>query len=415
MEKMEMKCRFCDSNISNTVINLGKSPLANSYLKEEEISSAELFYPLEVFVCSNCMLVQSDVFESPKKIFSDYAYFSSYSTLWLEHVTEYVENVCKRFDIKKTNQVIEIASNDGYLLQNFKKYEIPILGIEPAMNIAKIAENKGIPTVVKFFSSETAQELVDSGTNADLLIAFNVLPHVPNLNDFVKGLKILLKKNGIITIQFSSYLLQVLKKILFDTIYHEHFSYFSLYTLQKIFSSHGLKIFDVEELPIHGGSLRMYITHEENHNININENVSLQIKKELEYGITKIETYGKFKNKVIDVKINIWELLSTLKKQHKTIVAYGAPAKGNTLLNYCGIGTDLIEYTVDINPHKQNKYLPGTNIPIYKPEKIFETKPDYVIILAWNLKNEIMKQMSQIQEWNGKFIELIPETRIIEY
>ena len=408
-----MKCRFCKTELSEPFVNLGKSPMANSYLKFEDINKMEPFYPLKTYVCSNCFLVQLDEFENPGKIFSDYVYFSSYSDTWLNHISQYVKEIIERLKIDENKQIIEIASNDGYLLQFFKNENIPILGIEPAVNIAKIANDKGISTINEFFSEDTAKKLNNEGKKADLLIAFNVLPHVPNLNDFVNGLKILLKEDGVITIQFSAYLPQLIKQNEFDVIYHEHFSYFSLHTLQKIFSKHGLTIFDVEELSIHGGSLRLFIKHEKNQNHKITENVLKNLSKEKEFGITNLVIYANFQKQVEKVKQSIWEFFIKAKKDKKSIVGYGAPAKGNTLLNYCGIGTDFIDYTVDKNPHKQGLYLPGTNIAILNPDKIFETKPDYVLILAWNFKEEIMEQMKKIQEWGGKFVILIPKVTIL--
>ncbi len=407
-----MNCRFCNAKLTYIFADLGKSPLANSYLKIDEINKMECFYPLRVYVCSECFLVQLEEFESPKKIFTKYAYLSSYSQTWLKHVEDYVDEVTERFGLKEGSQIIEIASNDGYLLQFFQKKGCSILGIEPAENVAKIALDKKIPTESKFFGSKTAKELVASKGRADFLVAFNVLPHVPDLNDFVSGLKILLKKNGIITIQFSAYILQLLNQNEFDTIYHEHFSYFSLYCLQQIFSHHGLTVFDVEELPIHGGSMRLYIKNSEDSSIEISDNVGHKVKEEKKNGLQNISTYTGFQEKIKIKKQNIWKFFIDANTDHKTIVGYGAPAKGNTLLNYCGIGNDFVEYTVDINPLKQGLYLPGTHIPIYNPDKIFETKPDYVLILAWNLKDEIMEQMRAISDWGGKFVVLIPEVKV---
>jgi len=394
------------------MIDLGKSPLANSYLKSEDLNKMEPFYPLRAFVCSKCFLVQLDEYESPKNIFTEYAYMSSYSETMLKHVEDFVAKSIERFHINKNSQIIEIASNDGYLLQFYKNKNIPCLGIEPAINVAKIAEKKGIKTITEFFSLQTAKKLVDDGKAADLLIAFNVLPHTPNLNDFIEGLKTLLKKDGVAVIQFSAYLLPFLQNIEFDTVYHEHYSFFSVYTLGKIFESHGLTIFEIEEQSIHGGSLRLYLRPAENDSIKISTNVSEQIKKEIEYGINKLTTYTTFQERVDKLKSKVWKFFLDVKNENKTIVGYGAPAKGNTLLNYCGINKNLLQYTVDINPYKQGRFLPGTEIPIYHPQKIFETKPDYVVILAWNLRNEIMQQMKDISKWEGKFVTLIPEVKI---
>ena len=330
----------------------------------------------------------------------------------LNHVQNFVEETINKFQIGKNSNVVEIASNDGYLLQFYKKNKIPNYGIEPALNVAKIAEKKGIKTVKKFFSSQTAKELVKKGKKADLLIAFNVLPHTPNLNDFVKGLKIILNENGVIVIQFSAYLLPFLQNIEFDTIYHEHFSFFSLFTLKKIFSKYGLVIFDVEEQMIHGGSMRLFLKHESNNVIEISSSVENQIKKEIEFGINKLSTYTEFQKKIDDLKSEVWKFFVKAKKEEKKIVAYGAAAKATTFLNYCGISKNLLPYVVDINPYKQNRFLPGLHIPILHPKKIFATKPDYVLILAWNLKDEIMKQIQETNQWKGKFVTFIPKVKI---
>ena len=408
-----MKCRFCNNKLKHIFIDLGKSPLANSYLNNTEINKMEPFYPLRTYVCTKCFLVQLEEFEKSTKIFSNYAYFSSYSQTWLNHVRDFVNNTIERFKISNTNLVIEIASNDGYLLQYFKKQNIPVLGIEPAANVAKIAKKKKIPTMSKFFGQKIAKELVRNGKKADVLIAFNVLPHVPNLIDFVKGLKKLSNNKGILIIQFSAYLLTLIQKVEFDTIYHEHFSYFSLFTLQKIFSAYNLEIFDVEELNIHGGSMRLYLKHLENKDIIISNSVIQKLKQEKKFGLTSISTYTTFSNKVNISKRKIWQFFIDAKRKRKTIVGYGAPAKGNTLLNYCGIGHDFIDYTVDLNPHKQNLFLPGTHIPILKPTMISKTKPDYVVILAWNFKEEVMEQTKIIKKWGGKFVVLIPTVKVL--
>ena len=408
-----MKCRFCKSALTNIFLDLGMSPMANSFLKSTELDNKEPHYPLCSYVCSNCFLVQLDEFEKPQEIFSNYAYFSSFSTTWLDHVEEFVNQLINQFKIDKEKHVIEIASNDGYLLQHFKKKDIPILGIEPAKNIASDAESKGIPTINKFFGVDTAQELVQNGQKADFLIAFNVMPHVPNLNDFVNGLKMILNNDGILIIQFSAYLLKLIELNEFDMIYHEHFSYFSLGTLKKIFSEAKLKIFDVEELPIHGGSLRVYITHENNNLYEKSICVDQLLEKEKQFGLLEISTYENLAKNIQNVKQNICNFFISARKENKKIVCYGAPAKGNTLLNFCEVGKDFIEYAVDRNPHKQNLFLPGTHIPIYSPEKVLSTKPDYLLILPWNLKDEIVEQMSFIRDWDGKFIVLIPKIEII--
>lgn len=387
------------------------SPLANSYLKPEELHQAEAFYPMHVYVCETCYLVQLPEFESPEHIFGDYAYFSSYSETWLKHAETYVEQMIERFGFDSGSQIVEIASNDGYLLQYFKEKGVPILGVEPAKNVAKIAQEAGIPTVVKFFGVQTAKALAAEGKHADLLVGNNVLAHVPDLNDFVRGMKILLKPQGLITMEFH-YLRQLLTKNQFDTIYHEHFSYFSCIAVEKVFADHGLTIFDVEELPTHGGSLRIYARHTEDETKPITSRVKELRDRELQEGFNKLETYTSFAQRVQETKRTLLEFLIQAKREGKSIVGYGAPAKGNTLLNYCGIRSDFMDYTVDRSPHKQGHFLPGTHIPIYHPDKIKETKPDYVVILPWNLKDEIMEQMKHIREWSGQFVVLIPEVEV---
>ena len=409
-----MNCRFCNNPVEEIFLDLGMSPLANSNLKSSELNNVESFYPLCSYFCSNCYLVQLDEFEQPENIFSNYDYYSSFSETWNNHIESFVNSAISRFNLSQENQIIEIASNDGYLLKHFKKKNFPILGIEPATNIANDAESSGIPTLNKFFGTQTAKELSSSGKKANVLIAFNVLPHVPNLNDFVEGLKILLDSNGLLIIQFSAYLMNLIEQNEFDMIYHEHFSYFSLHTLQKIFSSFGLQIFDVEKVSVHGGSLRLFIKHENNSDFILTTNVDKLLAAEKQFGLTDSSIYNKYSEQISIVKQNIWKFFISAKQENKKIVCYGAPAKGNTLLNFCGVGKDFVEYTVDKNPHKQNSFLPGTHIPIYSPEKIRSTKPDYVLILPWNLKDEIVKQMSFIRDWNGKFVVLIPEIEIID-
>ena len=408
-----MKCRFCESALTNIFLDLGMSTLANAFLKPTELNITEPRYPLCAYVCSNCFLVQIDEFVKPQELFSNYSYFSSFSVTWNEHIEEFVSCLTNRFLIDKQKHVIEIASNDGYLLQYFKKKRIQILGIEPAKNIANYAESVGIPTINKFFGVDVAQELVQNDWKADFLIAFNVLPHVPDLNDFTNGLKILLNHDGVIIIQFSAYLPKLIELNEFDMIYHEHFSFFSLHVLQKIFSNLKLKIFDVEELSIHGGSLRVYITHENNNLYQKSIRVDQQLEKEKQFGLLEISTYENFAKNIQIVKQDIHNFFVSAKKENKKIVCYGAPAKGNTLLNFCGIGKDFIEYAVDKNPHKQELFLPGTHIPIHSPEKVLSTKPDYLLILPWNLKDEIIEQMSFIRDWNGKFVVLMPKIEII--
>jgi hypothetical protein len=397
--------------LSHTFVDLGVSPLANSYLNNEQLWAMEPFYPLHVYVCESCLLVQLPEFESAEDIFCDYAYFSSYSESWLKHARDYTDMVVNRFGIDGSKHVVEIASNDGYLLKYFKEKEIPILGIEPARNVAEAAINIGIPTLVDFFCVETAKELAKEQNYADLLIGNNVLAHVPNINDFVTGMKIILEAEGVITLEFP-HLLRLMRENQFDTIYHEHFSYFSFMTVRRIFAFHGLTIFDVDELSTHGGSLRIYACHAGDTSKPISQNVENLISVEKKSGFDQLDTFLSFGEKVKETKGHILEFFIQGKRENKTIAGYGAPAKGNTLLNYCGIKTDFIDCTVDLNPHKQGQYLPGTHIPIYHPDKIREIKPDYLVILPWNLKEEIMEQMSHVRDWSGQFATLIPEVKI---
>jgi 2-polyprenyl-3-methyl-5-hydroxy-6-metoxy-1,4-benzoquinol methylase len=372
----------------------------------------ESFYPLHTYVCEKCFLVQLPVFETPEDIFTDYAYFSSYSESWLKHARNYVELMVERFGFNSKSQVIEIASNDGYLLQYFKEKRIPVLGIEPAGNVAKVAQESGITTIVKFFETQTATELVADGKKADLILGNNVLAHVPDLNDFVEGMKYLLKPQGVITMEFP-HLLRLIDENQFDTIYHEHFSYFSFITVEKVFQKQGLTIFDVEELSTHGGSLRIFARHNNDVSKPISERI-LELKNREETAqFINLEYYLSFTEKVKTTKLNILEFLITAKREGKSIAGYGAPAKGNTLLNYCGIRTDILDYTVDLSPHKQGLFLPGTHIPIYNPDKIKETRPDYLLILPWNIKDEIMKQMAYIRDWGGEYVVLIPEVKVL--
>ena len=408
-----MNCRFCQTNLEHNFLDLGKTPLANSYLTKEKILEDEKKFPLHAFLCHKCFLVQVDEFEKPEGIFSDYAYFSSFSSSWLEHVKNFCEEIIQKYSLTKNSQILEIASNDGYLLKNFKQKGIPVLGIEPASNVAKIAMENGIPTINKFFGKKIVNELKSDGYTPDILIAFNVLPHVPDLNDFIIGMKNIIKKDGIVIIQFSAYLMDMLEKNEFDMIYHEHFSYFSLYTLKQIFDFHGLDIFDVKRISVHGGSLRLFLKLKENHEIQIKSIVNELLEKEIEFGLNNIKKYDKFQEQITLIKNNIKKFFDNAKNDSKKIVCYGAAAKGNTLLNFCNLGKNQIEYVVDISPHKQGKYLPGTQIPIFSPDKIKETKPDLVIILAYNLKKEIMEDAHFISEWGGKFVILIPEIEVI--
>jgi 2-polyprenyl-3-methyl-5-hydroxy-6-metoxy-1,4-benzoquinol methylase len=372
----------------------------------------EPFYPLHVYVCENCYLVQLQEFEAPNNIFSQYAYFSSYSETWLEHARIYTQLMIERFGLDSDSEVIELGSNDGYLLQYFREMNIPVLGIEPAKNVAKVAEAAGIPTIVTFFGSEVATRLRSEGRQADLLVGNNVLAHVPKLNDFVEGMRILLKPQGLITMEFP-HLMRLIAEKQFDTIYHEHFSYFSFINVKKVFAEWGLIIFDVEELPTHGGSLRIYARHAEDHTKPVSQRVLDLLEREVDTGFTKLSYYLSFGDRVKKTKRNILDFMIRAKEKNETIVGYGAPAKGNTLLNYCGISTDFIEYTVDLNPYKQGRFLPGSHIPIYSPEKVVETKPDYLLILPWNLKDEIIQQMYFVRDWGCKFLLLIPQVEVV--
>jgi len=389
------------------------SPLCESYLRWQQLNEMERFYPLHVFVCSKCFLVQLDEFVSPEAIFAEYAYFSSYSDTWLEHCRRYTEQMRDRCGLNAQSLVVELASNDGYLLQYFVEKRIPVLGIEPAANVAKIAEERGVPTVVKFFGKELGAELAAKGEQADLLVGNNVLAQVPDLRDFVSGMKILLKPRGVLTLEFP-HLLSLMADNQFDTIYHEHFSYFSFLTAKQIFAEHGLVLFDVEELPTHGGSLRIFGRHTDDTSKAVTPRVSLLEAKERAAGLGKLDCYCFFAEKVKRAKRELLRCLIRAKEEGKSIVGYGAPGKGNTLLNYCGVGKDLIDYTVDRNPYKVGRFTPGTHIPIHHPDKIHETRPDYLLILPWNLKSEIMGQMSFVREWGGKFIIPIPEATICD-
>jgi SAM-dependent methyltransferase len=406
-----LTCRHCNTILEHTFVDLGKSPFSNSFLPQKNLNEMEMFYPLHAYVCTTCYLVQLPEFKAPDKIFSDYAYFSSYSDTWLKHAKQYVDQMLQQVNFNSTSQVIEIASNDGYLLQYFKEKQVPVLGIEPAINVAAKAQAAGISTKVIFFGANTASELVAEGYSADLLLGNNVLAHVPDINDFVKGMKVLLKPDGIITMEFP-HLLKLIRGNQFDTIYHEHFSYLSLLSVERIFASHGLRVYDVESLDTHGGSLRIYACHLENDSNKPSERMYALRRLEAREGLGILETYTSFASRAKKVKWSLLEFLIRIKKEGKTVVGYGAPAKGNTLLNYCGIRTDFIDYTVDRSPHKQGLYLPGTHIPIYHPGKIEETKPDYLLILPWNLKEEIMEQMSFVRGWGGRFVVPIPEMKV---
>jgi len=406
-------CRFCGAHLHQVFLDLGLSPLANAYLKEEDLKREEQQFPLRVYVCGECFLVQLEEWESPENIFGDYAYFSSYSESWLRHAKTYVGEMVERFGIGSESKVVEVASNDGYLLQYFVDRGIPVLGIEPARNVAVVARTRGIPTRVDFFGEATARTLRREGMRANLLIGNNVLAHVPNLNDFVKGLKVLLADKGVVTIEFP-HLMRLCAECQIDTIYHEHFSYFSFITVEKIFAAHGLTLFDVEELPTHGGSLRIFGQHSARGRHPISKRVEELRNREIDAGFADLGGYLAFEERALQTKQKLIDFLVDAKQNGKRVVGYGAPAKGNTLLNYCGITPDLVEYTVDRSPHKQGRFLPGTHIPIYEPERINVTKPDYILILPWNLKNEIINQLSFARAWGAQFVVPIPEPQIIQ-
>ena len=407
----QSKCRSCGATLEHTFVDLGMSPLANSYIKPERLNRMEPFYPLHVYVCGKCLLVQLEQFSSPADIFSDYAYYSSFSDSWLAHAKAYADMITSRFSLGKTSNVVEIASNDGYLLQNFVARGIPVLGVEPAANVAEVAKGKGIPTKILFFGEKTARNLVEDGWSADLIIGNNVLAHVPDLNDFVRGLKLLLKPSGLVTMEFP-HLLQLMNQSQFDTIYHEHFSYFSFLAVEQVFARHGMKLFDVEELPTHGGSLRIYAGNDGDSTKQVQPRAKELKSREQEAGYGRLDHYLSFSSKVEGAKRALLSFLISAKQEGKRVVGYGAPAKGNTLLNYCGVRTDLVDYTVDRSPHKQGHFLPGVHIPIYAPEQIRQTRPDYVLILPWNLREEVMQQMSYIREWGGRFVVPIPEVQV---
>ncbi|MEF0941574.1 class I SAM-dependent methyltransferase [Rhizobium sp. BR 362] len=408
-----LNCRFCACELTETVVDLGASPLANSYVSAERVMDLEPFFSLHAFVCTNCFLVQVPTMAAREDIFDeDYAYFSSYSASVLAHAKNYVDKMMERFKFDAHSQILEIASNDGYLLKNFKERGIPVLGIEPSRNVAEAAIEAGIATRVQFFGVETAQSLRNEGLLADLIIGNNVLAHVPDINDFVAGMKIALSDTGIITMEFP-HLMQMLEKIYYDTIYHEHYSYLSLFSAEAIFAHHGLKIFDVEEIAPQGGSLRIYACHGQDETHPVDTRVKALRDRELEGGVNSLARYHDFADKVHRSKRQLLRFLSDAKENRKTVVGYGAPAKGNTLLNFCGIKTDLLEYTVDISPHKQGRLLPGTRIPIHSPAKIKETKPDYLLILPWNIKSEIMEQMSVIRQWGGQFVVPLPDVEVL--
>jgi len=404
-------CRFCGSKLERTFVDLGMSPLCESYPSASDLHRGEVYYPLHVYLCEQCFLVQLEEYETPQKIFGDYAYFSSYSDSWLKHAEKYCDQTTKRFRLSAESFVVEVASNDGYLLQYFVRQGVPVLGVEPAANVAKVAVERGVPTLVQFFNTKLAKELAAQGRCADLLIGNNVLAQVPDLNDFVEALKILLKPCGVLTLEFP-HLLRLIERNEFDTIYHEHFSYFSMLSTVRILEAHGLKAFDLEELTTHGGSLRVFASRVEYQTREIEPSVARLIEEEKRAGLASTEGYAAFAQRVKETKLQLLDFLLTAARQGKSVAGYGAPGKSATLLHYCGIGKDLIEYTVDRNPYKQGRFLPGSHIPIYHPNRIRETKPDYVVILPWNLKNEIMGQLQFIREWGGRFVVPIPTVTV---
>jgi C-methyltransferase C-terminal domain/Putative zinc binding domain/Methyltransferase domain len=408
----QLTCRFCAAALRTTFVDLGMSPLCQTHISVSQLRDMEPFYPLHAYVCDRCFLVQLQEFVSPGEIFTEYAYFSSYSASWVAHAREYAEMASARFALGRASKVMEIASNDGYLLQHFVERGVPVLGIEPAANVAKAAVEKGVPTTVQFFGRNSAAAIAAEHGRPDLLLGNNVLAHVPDLNDFVDGMKVLLAHLGVITMEFP-HLQRLMAENQFDTIYHEHFSYFSFVAVERVFAAHGLVIFDVEELSTHGGSLRIYARHVENESMAVGPRVHSLRQREIDDGFLTLTRYGGFSDKVSSVKRNLLGFLIDAKARGKKIVGYGAPGKGNTLLNYCGIRTDFLDFTVDANPYKQGKFTPGTRIPILAPEAIKEARPDYVLILPWNLKSEIARGAAYIGDWGGRFVVPIPELTVL--
>jgi SAM-dependent methyltransferase len=405
-------CRFCQAVLTRTFVDLGRAPLSNAFLAADQLHSMEPHYPLHVYVCETCLLVQLEEFQTATDIFGDYLYFSSFSDLWLRHAEKYAERMTAELRLSAASLVVEVASNDGYLLQYFRQRDIGVLGIEPAANVAKVAEAIGVPTDVAFFSTDTARRLVQTGKAADLICANNVLAHVPDLNDFVAGLKILLKPTGTITVEFP-HLRRLIAERQFDTIYHEHFSYFSLLVVDKLFARHGLTVFDVDSLETHGGSLRIHAGHAEDRTRQRTGRFHAVVADERAAGLAGLAIYDRFAETVVEVKCQVLGFLIAARREGKLVAGYGAPAKGNTLLNYCGVGPELIAFTVDRSPHKQGRYLPGVQIPIHAPERIFETRPDYVFILPWNIRSEIIEQMHAVRDWGGRFVVAIPNVQVL--
>ncbi len=407
-----MNCRHCQTELNTVFADLHFSPPSNSFLLENQLNSTENYFPLKVYACPNCFLVQVDEYKNAKEIFDqEYVYFSSFSTSWLAHCKSYTEQMIERFGFGESDQVVEIASNDGYLLQYFKEQGLPVLGIEPTANTAAVAQEKGIKTLVEYFGTDTAGAIAQREGKASLLLGNNVLAHVPDINDFVQGMKLMLAENGVITMEFP-HLLQLIEESQFDTIYHEHFSYLSFIAVEKIFASVGITLFDVEEIPTHGGSLRIFGKHEDDVSHEVTNRVKNLVSKEKNAGLNSISTYKNFQEKCDKIKLDFTEFLIQQKKSGKKVAGYGAAAKGNTLLNFCGIKKDLIDYVVDKSPHKQNKYLPGAHIPVVHEDHLKENKPDYVIIFPWNIKTEIMDQLQYIKDWGGQFVIAIPELTV---
>ncbi|WDP88650.1 MAG: methyltransferase domain-containing protein [Desulfobacter sp.] len=407
-----MNCRFCNSALVHEFVDLNFAPASNSYLKADQLNHPETYYPLRLFVCTNCWLVQLDEYKPSGDIFNqDYAYFSSFSSSWLDHCKQFANMITDRLNLSAESQVIEIASNDGYLLQFFKKKHIPCLGIEPTHSTASAAKEKNIETIEEFFSIDLAKNLIKDRSKADLVIGNNVLAHVPDINDFVAGLKLILSPQGSITMEFP-HLLNLMEFNQFDTIYHEHFSYLSLHTVTKIFKHHELDVYDVDQLNTHGGSLRIYAKHIENKKIQNSKQVTELINLEKNYGLSSLLPYQEFQARVDGIRDKFIEFLLLNRKQEKSIVGYGAAAKGNTLLNYCGAPKKFIDFVADASPHKQGKYLPGSHIPIVHPNRIEAAKPDYVILFPWNIKNELIHDLEYIREWNGRFVTIIPDLEV---
>jgi SAM-dependent methyltransferase len=408
-----LRCRLCGSELRRTFVDLGMSPLCESFLRPEDVDGLERFYPLHVRICDDCLLVQLEDYVPADEIFREYAYFSAYSDSWVEHARVYAEAMIDRLGLDSGSLVVELASNDGYLLQHFVQRSVPVLGIDPAENVAEAARERGVETIVDFFDAEFARRLVRDGRRADLIAANNVLAQVPALNDFVAGIEILLAADGVATIEVP-HLARLIEGLQFDTIYHEHFSYFSLTTMHRLFSMHGLEVFDVDELPSHGGSLRVYLQRSGGAHP-IASGVARVLGEERTAGYDSVEGYRDFGTSVAETKWRLLELLIRLRREGARVVGYGAPGKGNTLLNYCGIRTDILDYTVDRNPYKHGRFLPGTHIPIHPPERIAETRPDYVLILPWNLKKEIAAQLSYVREWGGQLLVPIPQPEVVQW